>query len=281
MAGDLLLVREWDAYLAAAGRSEATRRAYRYAVLRFLAEACPESLDAVTERDVVTFLASLGNRAQSKRSYLHALRSLFTWAHERRLVTHNPAKLLKTKPPRRPPPVALEMEELIRLVYAAACRSERRAWAIILCFALGTRRTELAHIAPSDVDPVSQTVLLRVTKGDRPRRVEIGPLASVALEGLRPWYNGTVLGGVNPQTVTAWASQAAKDAGLGEKVKRRPAHILRASFATWLLNEGVPVQVVAELLGHAEIATTTRYAATMRGQKEDAVQRLPGVAPTA
>src|SRR5204862_4606793 len=102
---------------------------------------------------VTEFLASLGTRAPAKRSYLHALRSFFSWAKIRGHVTEDPTALLKPARARRRPVVALEPEELLRLVYAAACRSERRAWTIILCFALGTRRSELAHITPSDVDP--------------------------------------------------------------------------------------------------------------------------------
>jgi integrase/recombinase XerD len=272
--GELSVIHRWDRYLAALGRSESTRKAYRYAVVRFLADAMPEEIAAVTEEQVTSFLASLGAHSPAKRTYLHGLQSFFSWAERRGHVAKNPVGYLKPAPPRRPPVVALEPEELTRLVYAAACRAPRRAWAIILCFATGTRRRELAHIAPVDVDEVSRTILLRVTKGDRPRRVEIGPLAEAALEGLRPWYNGTILGGVNEQTVTSWAHQAARDAGLYEKVRHRPAHVLRASFVTALLNDGVPVQVVAGLVGHEELSTTTRYAAVTGYQRRAAVDRL-------
>ena len=58
------------------------------------------------------------------------------------------------------------------------------------------------------------------------------------------------------ETIAKVLALAAKDAWIKKPV--RP-HILRHSFATHLLDEGVDIHVVRELLGHESIRSTARY----------------------
>ena len=37
-------------------------------------------------------------------------------------------------------------------------------------------------------------------------------------------------------------------------------HDLRHSFASFMVNKGIPVRLISELLGHSNIQTTLRYA---------------------
>ena len=51
-------------------------------------------------------------------------------------------------------------------------------------------------------------------------------------------------------------NRAVKDAGIQKDVT---FHVLRASFATHLLEKGVDIKYIKELLGHFDIKTTERY----------------------
>lgn len=271
---DFELIGEWRQHLRSRGLSEDTIRAYTSGVNRLGAEVVCGPILETTQAQIDQFLAGLGNRASQKVMYARGFKSFFGLYHRRGDIAKDPIGDLVVKEPEHLPAVALTEEELVRLLIAAAYRSPRRAWALMLSFSIGCRRAELAGIAPHDI--VGDKVRLVRTKGRRPRLVELNDLARVAIEELRPWSTPeSILGGVVPQTVTEWAHDAAKDAGLLEKVKQRPHHVLRASFATYLLNTGTPIHVVKDLMGHKSISTTQMYAVASDSQRRDAVERLP------
>lgn len=274
------LIGEWGDWMAAQGLSERTQELYVYAVQRLLSRSHTRgrNLLELTETDLVAHLAAFGSRAHSKRQHRQAIRSLYRWAQRRRYRDDDPSAILDgAKRPRRTRPEPFTEDELVRLLVAAAVRDPKRAWAILACYALGTRRSELCGIRPEDIRWDAGVVHLRVTKGDRPRDVPMGRLAAEALRELSDLHSSgrATLLGIEPQQFTAWVNQAARDCGFPPGRKRR-AHTLRASFVTHLLHKGVPVTVVRDLVGHENIATTNGYAGTYAGDGEQAVALLNG-----
>jgi site-specific recombinase XerD len=266
----LTVVRDFDQWLKAQTRSDATRRNYVYAVLRFLAETCPADLAEVTEQDVVAFLNGLGRKGPARWAYRRSLGAFFRWALRRGYVTTDPTADLAPKKPAMKPPETLTRDDMTRLLVAAAWRNPQRAWALMLTYSIGARRMEVAAIRPEDVDLEGRTVYLATTKGDRPRRVELGPLALAALEGLRPW--GKTVVGVGAATLHAWMNVAAQDADLPRA--KWKLHGLRATFATDLLDRGTPISVVSTLLGHRDLTTTARYLGIRPEDRRKAVETL-------
>ena len=51
-------------------------------------------------------------------------------------------------------------------------------------------------------------------------------------------------------------------------------HCLRHSFATWAIEDGVPVRVLMDLMGHKKIETTLRYAKVTDKAREDAISSI-------
>lgn len=275
LLSDFALIGAWRDHLIALGRSPSTLRLYTSAITRLGAEVVQGPITTTTEEQIDAFMVGLGKHGRAKVLAAHAFRGFFGWLRRRGHIDSDPSLACDgIKSPEPLPAVVLEEDELIRYLIAAANRSPRRAWAIMLTFAIGCRRAELAGIAPYDV--FSDRVRLRKTKGSRPRDVELNSLARTAIEELRPWYSEhSILGGIVPQVVTQWCREAAVDAGLEHKVARRPTHVLRASFATHLLRQGVRIDVVSRLMGHRDVKTTMVYLALVPGERQAAVDRLP------
>lgn len=51
-------------------------------------------------------------------------------------------------------------------------------------------------------------------------------------------------------------------------------HTLRHTFASWLAQEGVSITIIAELMGHATVRMTQRYAKLSPDSKKDAIQKI-------
>lgn len=275
------LIGEWGDWMSAQGLSERTQEMYVYAVQRLLCRPHTrgKNLLDLTSTDIVAHLAAFGDKAHSKRQHRQAVRCLYRWAVKRGYRDDDPSAILDgAKRPRRTRPEPFTEDELTRLLVAAAFRDPKRAWAILACYALGTRRSELCGVEPQDIRWDAGVVHLRVTKGDHPRDVPMSRLAAEALQELSNLYSsnsyGTLLG-IAPQQFTAWVNQAAQDCGFPPGRKRR-AHTLRASFVTHLLHKGVPVTVVRDLVGHENIATTSVYGGTYESDGARAVALLDG-----
>ncbi len=269
---DAMLLQRWSEFLQAQGLSPRTAQQYRYAMLRLTSEANVAICD-ITEENIVRFLAGLGKRAASKQLYVRAFRSFYGWAHDRGEIATDPTAHVRPKAPPAVPPDAFTLEELEAIIRTAGGRDPRYAQAIVACYALGLRRSELCGLEPEDVDWQGRRVFIRCAKGDRPRWVEMNELARGALLALTATNGRRTITGWDPNWFTMIVNRAAREAGLPPN--RRKAHMLRSSFATHLLGEGVPVSVVSRLLGHANIATTHRYAAVTPADRRAAVEHLP------
>jgi integrase len=271
------LIAEWVTLLGANDLGAATIRQYTYALYR-LADSTGfrVHLLEMTEGHIALFLASLGDKASSKEHYAKGIRSFYDWAVHRGYLLTSPVGLIRPRKVHRAPPERFEIDELVRLLIAAAWRDPRRGWAILSSLALGTRRSEFVGIRCRDIDWERRVVVLRCTKGRRPREVDIGPWAAEALGELFKLSAGDRLLPIAPNTFTMWVHEAAKDCGFPPGRKQR-SHTLRSTFASMLADDNVPIQVVSRLLGHQSVSTTTAYLSIgRRHDTREAVQVMGG-----
>lgn len=159
-------------------------------------------------------------------------------------------------------PVVLAPCEVRRLLDAVVNLKYRTILATI--YATGMRSSEATHLRACDIDSERKLITIRQGKGLRDRRVMLGP---ALLEVLRAHWLlerpvDWLFAGANPSTPVAISTiryvckRAATDAGLSKRVTPRT---LRHCFATHLLETGVDIRIIQELLGHRSLRTTARY----------------------
>jgi len=162
-------------------------------------------------------------------------------------------------------PVVLAPEEVQRFLDHIASIKHRAV--LLSCYGAGLRISEAVALQPSHID--SQRMLIRVEhgKGGKDRYAMLSP---GLLEILRAYYR--ILHPAGPWLFPSWRPHLHLSAGAVQTAcreawqhsglaKRVTPHVLRHSFATHLLENGIDTRVIQVLLGHSRIDTTARYTA--------------------
>ena len=148
--------------------------------------------------------------------------------------------------------------QLLGGVRSPVCRG-----VLAVMYGCGLRLGEAVKIRVTDVNG-TQGVLRVVGKGDKERLAPLSPALLADLRRMwtthrhRLWLFGNTRGSnhIDAGTVRHAFSQARDAAGIE---KTATPHCLRHSFATRLLEQGVPAETVRILLGHASLRTTQTY----------------------
>jgi integrase len=150
-----------------------------------------------------------------------------------------------------------------------------------LSLSTGIRRTALLSLEWGDVNLTERTLLVRAATSKNEKQYYV-PLNDLAYETLSIWHKQskrTSPGSLvfpSPQTGeimdncnTAWEN-IRKRAG----IENFRWHDMRHDFASQLVMSGVDLNTVRELLGHADLKMTLRYAHLAPGNKMQAVKEL-------
>ena len=163
-------------------------------------------------------------------------------------------------------PVVLSPEEVTRLIDGASNLKHRTM--LMVLYATGLRRAELARLKVSDIDSKLMVIHVREGKGQRDRDL---PMTEKLLGALReywrwsrskvylfpsPWSPSDREEPITPKSIYHACKEAAARAGL---TKRIGPHTLRHSFATQLLDSGADLRTIQYLLGHSSLKHTEVY----------------------
>ncbi len=248
----------------------------------------PGRLDAV---DVRGHLAGLFHADQPATigKKMSSIRAFFRFLAKRGAIDGNPARALRGPKKKRGLPRALDVDDAFRLVEApqtiarithrrlgareevrhAAFRLRDRAMFEVL-YGGGLRVSELAALDLDDLDRDrygTLMVMVRHGKGDKSRSVPLGGPAGRALD---EWL--TARAGLARDAAALFVNKAGTRLTARsiqrETQKWRIAsgvtaiatpHSFRHSFATHLLDGGVDLRSIQELLGHASLSSTQVY----------------------
>lgn len=250
-----------EAELKLRGYSPKTCKAYRGHLKRFLGHfgRAPETLTGGEIRDYFLRLVRDDNVSRSYQNQaINAVKFLYRW------VLKKPEVVRDLPRPRRERklPLVLSREEVVRL-FKAVDNLKHRAILLVI-YAAGLRVSEAARLKVADVDGERLRIFVRGGKGRKDRYTII---AEAALEVLRDYWRvyrpkdwlfpGARPGShISPRTIQAAFRKALDLAGIR---KEATVHTLRHSFATHLLEDGVDLRYIQELLGHKDSRTTQLY----------------------
>lgn len=231
----------------------------------------------VTPADLRRYLASRfpGKKGTTIARKIAAVRSFFSFLVAQGEMHGNPAVGLAA--PRRDTrlPEFLPVDEMLDLLRAAqppGWRGSRNAAILELLYSSGLRVGELVSLRRGDLSPEEGTV--RITgKGRKTRVVPVGEQASRALTGYlavcplpdpdgtggweAPLFRNARGGALTARSVARILARSLETAGIGRHLS---PHGIRHSFATHLLESGADLRAIQEMLGHASLSTTQRYA---------------------
>jgi integrase/recombinase XerC len=232
-------------------------------------------MDRISNLMIRGYLADLHRQGLKKTSMarkLSAVRSFFKFLEKHGVISGNPAETVLTPKQDKPIPNYLSVDDVFRLLDSVKTGdvSGKRDRAILeTLYSTGIRVSELAGLNLPDVDFSGKTI--RVTgKGSKERIVPIGKTALGAIRAYRDSLDakGSAVnpkgalflnknkGRLSARSVARMLDNAARKAGLNVPVA---PHDLRHSFATHMLDAGLDLRMVQELLGHRQLSTTQRY----------------------
>jgi integrase len=215
---------------------------------------------------------------------LTVLGHLLHEAHERELITRVPKFTKAALPPSEFD--FLTFEEAEQLM--AHAEGEWRTM-IIVALRTGLRRGELLALRWEDVDFAHRRIMVArnyvwgrfgTPKSGKAREVPLSDQAWEALSAHRHPRGDLVFGDAEGRPLTNGLMTSKLDR-MCRLAKLRPIgwHVARHSFASHLVMRGVPLRAVQELLGHASIVVTQRYAHLMPSVTRDAVRLLDSAGP--
>ncbi len=249
-----------------------------------MGRAYPELRD-VSGSDVNRYIMHLtgvkGYGATTVRRKLSSIKALYKFMKRERLRDDNPAAEVPGPPMDRKIPQHLAVPEIDTLLHTKppAGRTDAhraRDHAIMeLLYAGGLRRAEIAKVDIADVSLRDRIIQVH-GKGRKERKVVINHAAAVAIErylAVRPHSTDQALflgrGGKRLTPRHVWHIFREVYLLSGIKQKASP-HTIRHSFATHLLENGVDLETVRELLGHESLATTGVYLSVAMEHKKRA-----------
>jgi len=282
------LIRDLRGYLLTERkRSPLTVAAYERDLMEFsafLRDQGPVALESVKTSHIRRYIAHLfDDRGYDSRTVcrkLSSIRALYRFLKITSVLENDPAAAVPGPSVAKRRPAPLKVEEVVKLLQTPlAGRTEAarlRDGAIMeLFYASGMRRAEVAGVRLADADLAERTI--RVTgKGNKERVVVINRTAAAAIEAylrVRPrsadpaLFLGRGGKGLTPQHIWRIFRTIYRVSGIQ---KRATPHTLRHSFATHLVENGVDLETVRELLGHESLATTGIYLQLAMGHKRRA-----------
>ncbi|MBI4949647.1 MAG: tyrosine recombinase XerC [Deltaproteobacteria bacterium] len=271
------LIDEFITYLAVEKNSSAhTRLGYKRDLVQFYfflkEEGAGPDINRIAGADVTAFVYSLHGdcKKSSVARKISSIRSFFRFLVKKGYLSGNPAELVSAPKVDKYLPAVLTVDEAKCLVEAPGNTDgpePLRDLAVLeTLYSSGIRVSELTSITMREVDLGAGTIRV-AGKGGKERIAYLGKFAIESIgayikkrggesSGDAPLFTGKGGRGISQRTVQRLVKRHVLKSGIN---KNPTPHALRHSFATHLLDAGVDLRSIQEMLGHSKLSTTQRY----------------------
>jgi len=211
--------------------------------------------------------------------YYRTLKAAFSKAVNWNYLSDNPLKKIKAPKVPKSNPIFINEEELNLIISKTTNQSLKNIFTV--AFYTGMRLAEILNMKSSWIDTHQNIITLKnsvdfTTKSKKERIIPIHPrIASIVI---RPNSNGDDFIfnrksdiKFNEDYVSKQFKKALRATKLNDDIH---FHTLRHSFASNLVQRGVNLYVVKELLGHEDIKTTQIYSHLTQSSLSNAIQLL-------
>jgi integrase/recombinase XerD len=215
--------------------------------------------ESINEEDVKKFMAK--NLMDSSSSSLILFLSSIKYSFSNILKKDITLNIKRPKKEKKIP-LVMTREEVKKLIVSAKTKKSRLI--ISLLYACGMRVSELTILKISEIDFNEKIGYIRQSKGNKDRLFN---LPEFLLNDLKkqvelqksiksPFLFSGPNGSLSSRNLQKIISSLSKNVGINKQIH---CHTLRHSFATHLLENGVDLRKIQELLGHSDLSTTQIY----------------------
>ena len=239
-----------------------TLKSYRSCIRTFVRYFSPKHPRDVSNDEIRTFLLHLIEEehweASSVNQMFNALRFLYVELYKMPFVLNN---IPRPKKERKLPDV-LSRDEVKRLFKVVPNPKHRMV--LMIAYSAGLRIGEVTRLRPEDIDRERRMIHIRGAKGKKDRYTMLSEKFMNELTNYLSVFRPVkyLFEGERDQKPYSQSSiqqvfrRAVERAGITKPVT---FHTLRHSFATHLLEQGVDLRYIQELLGHSSSKTTEIY----------------------
>ncbi len=287
------MIREMEDYLhvceAQRELNNKTVKAYRIDITQFL--------DYLTQNQLLLDKSGINNyldylhekyRQRTVKRKIASIKAFFNYLDYEEKIENNPFNRVRVRFKEEqllPRSVSQEtIEELLKYMYQQRVNNEFSKWkrrlilrdicVIELLFMTGMRISELCELHKDSID-LSKGIICVYGKGSKERIIPIGNTKIVRLlweyketfekEMRKNFFVNRYGEPLSTQSVRLMIQYYTKCAGIEQHIT---PHMIRHSFATLLLEKGVDIRIIQQLLGHASIVTTQIYTNVASEQKK-------------
>lgn len=248
------------------GLSDITLKSYGRTLGRF-ADSMRRNVEDITTMDIRVYLANYsktGVKTTTVASHTDIIRGFFNWLEDEEYIAKSPMRKIKSPKIEKRLREALTKEEFE--VLRTGAKTLRQKALLELLYATGCRLEEVEQMKKQDID--WQRLQIQVVgKGNKQRVVYLNATAQVHL---RKYLMSRLdddpavfvterhpIKFMGRRAIQREVDKIMEQSGLNKNVY---PHLIRHTFATHMMNSGMSLNILQQILGHEDPSTTLVYA---------------------